>query len=64
MHKDSIGQEIKIGDKIAFIPVGYRDHHTATIIGFSKAGVPLIDIKEAQLNRTNIRTTHVKIFNQ
>jgi plastocyanin len=65
MYKDSIGQEIKIGDKIAFIPPGYRNHEVAIIKDFSKAGVPIIDkLHNRHWSRTNIRTTHVKVFTQ
>ena len=36
--KDSVGNDLKIGDKIAFIPVGYRSMKPGIVFGFSKSG--------------------------
>lgn len=58
MNKDSIGQEIKIGDKIAYVERNYRGLKTGYIVGFSKAGIPIL------MNEYHVRTSNVKIFDQ
>lgn len=36
--KDSVGNDLKIGDKIAFLPAGYRTMKPGIVFGFSKSG--------------------------
>ena len=36
--KDSVGNDLKIGDKIAFIPAGFRSMLPGIVFGFSKYG--------------------------
>ena len=36
--KDSVGNDLKIGDKIAFLPAGHHTMKPGIVFGFSKSG--------------------------
>ncbi len=43
IQKDLFGREPKVGDVIAFNPPSYKGLTYGTCVGFSKAGLPLLN---------------------
>lgn len=70
MHKDTIGQEIKVGDYIAYKPARQmQEFEHAQIMGFSKNGIPQVEDMESNFTENglplkSVRTIFVKTFIQ
>jgi hypothetical protein len=70
MHKDSIGQEVKVGDYIAYKPARQATNmEHGQIVSFTKSGIPEVDdmdgdFSEDGLPSKSIRTIFVKTFIQ
>lgn len=58
VFKDNIGQEVNIGDKVAWKQGGYSCLIIGKIIGFTKTGMAKIE------NQGRAKETFVKIFEQ
>jgi len=70
MYKDSIGQEVKIGDYIAYKNAySHTEMEHAEIIEFSKNGKPLVEDMDEDFTKNSLtlkskRTICVKTFIQ
>lgn len=75
IHVDCIGQELKIGDKIAFVYYKRSSVETGEIVSFTKRGLPRVATTARKFDRSNNQWktvsavkptsyTYIKIFDQ